>query len=487
MTIIFNNIFTFSRNHISSSQFKRCLDLVSILLLVLFYLQSSFKADVPLIGDETYHVTDSVADGDLNSINPYSPEYHFLGHPPAYRVSLLLWFKIFPKNYVYAHHHAMVFTLLTIFLFYLILFSQFSWLTAIAGAITLQHLPYFNAYGSLCFANIPEISLFLLCFYFSIKKNALLTSISFFLLVMMRESGVAFGIAFIFTEYILSNFNLQSLRKSIIVTLPGFTGLSLFFAFTYFNYEHLSIHPYATGGLGHLEKSHSFFSINQTKIDTLTAMIHGIKSSIPINPLWLLLISFLSFFRFRKIINLKTIESLTITSLVSFLFFVFLFLYGDLALRDVGLLIIYILLILITTIEILIPKYKSIVTTIALLSLFLMIPDYNLENTEYAERVHYAKIANELESRFKDKSICLPLPISNMPQKIHGLYKIPLVFKSLHFDISKCDIVSLFKFQRRSDSDTILKIVDENKLSPQLEDVYRDRWLKVYDLTLYKK
>jgi hypothetical protein len=484
MLIPLKNHFTKSRSELSPLYVKLLFDIFFIFILIFLFTKITYKTDTPLIADEAYHITDSMAEGHIDSINPFSPYYPYFGHPPVYPMTVVLWFKFFPKNHISARYHALTFTFLTIFIFYLILFSQTNWISAVTGAVVLFKLPYFYKFSYLCLGNIPEISLFLLCFYFSMHKRYKLTAIAFFFLVMMRESGVSFGFAYILSEFIISRFNFQSLKRSFYVTLPGFISLTVFFGITYFKTSHFSVHPYSLGKLAHLPSTHGFFTIDESKFNVLNLAFNVIQANTLINPIFIFIISLITLYISRNKISSKTKRVILSSTFVSIAFSTFLFFYGDFASRDIGILIVYLLLLIIIVINTLVSKYRTPCIVLLLSFLSYSISNRSFKNFQYNQRVHYSKIVEQLETRFSGRTICLPFPISNHPHKIHGLFTVPLVFKSIGSEIHSCDIQSTHNFQEKGDDARIQKIIKENNLKPIFKDEYHRLWFKLYDFTL---
>lgn len=476
------NLLLNKREELSSKQ-RVILDIICLLFLFLTFYSQSHLLDVPLIEDEIYHVTDNVAHGLVSSINPFSLEYSFLGHPPGYRLSLFAWFQIFPTNHWFAHLHAYTFTFFTIFLFYQILFYFSNWITSFTGTFFLFSLPYFINYSSLCYGNIPELFLFLLCIYLSLRDKKILLSISFILLVMTRESGIAFGFAFLLAKVLENKSVYLSLKKNILVVLPGFIMLASFFAITYSVFGKLSTHPYATNSLGHLSKDHTFLSLDKTKLHAFELMLQGISDNLSVSLLLFLFVSFALIIFFRKSIHSKFKFILNINFFIFIQYFIFYILYGDYAFRDSAILITLISLHLILSFYYFFPRLKGALSIICLGLIYLSLPSKNFTNYRYEERIFYKQVALKVQNMFEGKSICLPIPISFNPNDIHGLYTFPLRFKSLEYHYRNCEIVSTFQFQPKDQRIKINTLVAKYNLEPVYEGRIYFRWFKFYDFS----
>lgn len=451
---------------------------LGILFLIVLSLQLSLPFNLPLVHDELYHVNDRVVAGELSTINPYSSKYQFLGHPPGYRISLLLWFKLFPGTHISARYFSALMTVGSLIIVFVVL-SRFS------NRLSSLSVPLFflvsHAYvklGNSVTGNMHEFMLLLLCLYFYINRKMTLMALFFLFLVASRESGLSFAIAFFLMELDRKR-SIKNVVMSCFKWLgPGLLLFAIFALLNYLDKGHIIGHPYAHGGLAHLPENFGLLTFNDYKFKNFLSIVNNLNfylsgSEKPylyiVGLIQLILISFLLFKNYlgrwgtlyQKLQQPEVRELIIFTTSINLAYFIFYSLYGDYVLRDLIPCLILIPLSLYLFIFLVSSRYYGL-ACIILITLFLINRGYVIARSNYAKSILDLKDqAREMEERFEGLTVCYPWPFRLAHEKVHGLFSVP--FKT-QFSCKEAHVWPIFKFQSNEMNEFVKSLIDEHDM-----------------------
>jgi hypothetical protein len=444
------------------------------MLFIAFFFTYHFEfLDVLPIGDESYHLGDGLLKEGLSGLNMFSGEWSFLGHPPLYRITLYLWFRVFPATYLSGHQHALFFSFLTIASFYYICFLNINWFSSLVAAIVLMSIPPFYIDIYRCIADIPALFFFIFTMIQIQKGNIKLSSLGLLLLVMIRESGIALPLSMIFI--FLIKFHKQPLKDLLIVVLPGMLYLLIFFLSNKFIFGTFSNHPYATGDLKHIDDSISFFSVGPSKWQMFKEIIYRLSINCgKVLELGAWLGFFLLFYE-------KISKPLKYTSALIFLYgfgyIVFFTFYEDTLDRDLIPTYSAIIFLAFSGLNKL-PKKYAILSSLVIGLVTISPNSWISEGREKKkDRDFYVQIAKVIEKDFSEKTICLTYPLNSLREKVYGYFDEKISLKDNCNDPEVLLITSMlsdFEWKKWS------KYINKNKLDLKVEKNLSSKWYKIY-------
>lgn len=459
--LIFNNLNSYQSK--PRSELKRntliILDIIAIVLSILALSPQFKNLDIPLVIDETVHVDDHVAQGNLAAVNPFDWKYMYLGHVPIYRVLAVAWFKVFPDESKYARIFSLALTVFSLFAIYLLFFDLYSWLAGIAAILLLMSSPDFYNYTYLVLADIIVCGMFIMAFYSAIKGNDKITALAFFILVMTRESGLAFAVSY-FTAYLLLNgITKENVKKMLKILGLGLLSIGTFFLINKIKYDVFSRHPNASKTYvhAHMDSSYRFFSLTIEKFETLIKVLKSTSSN-SILLYVLSLIILITMIR-RRNQNKKTKLLVLLCFFTAIQFFVFFSLYQDYVTKD-GVIITTMLVILsmICLLEYFPKKWIMLLLVITIPNFFIN-DRFSRPALETSHAKFYERVAMGIDENFSGKTVCLPRDLRPATKKIHGMFKYPLQFK--HSCQNDTEVASLFSGQAPENAKIMMKMIKD--------------------------
>ncbi len=436
------------------------LDVLAIVLTILILVPEAKKyKDMPLVMDETIHVDDSVVEGKLRAVNPLDYRYTYLGHVPIYRFIAVAWFKVFPGEPKYARAFSVVLSIITLFSVYILFFHLNSWFVGISSIFLLSATPIFYNYSYLVLADNFVCGLFVLAFYFAIREKNILTSIMFFILVMTRESGLAFAFSYASSYLIVYGVTVQNIKKTRNILAPGVVALGVFFLANKIKYNIFSRHPNASSSYihGHIDAAYGFFELSPTKIETL----YNLYSSTFSNSIFFGGLVLLAIVKVFKKNNLeKQTRMLILMSFFTIVqFTIFLFLYNDFVYKDAVIIVVMLLVVSIASITHLEPKKAPVIIIFMGMSSFILNIAFIRPSNEIIQTEFYKRVAWGLQENANNKTVCLPQFLNLARGKVHGLFRQPIQFKvSCKEDV---EIASIYVWQPQPQKELMQKIIKE--------------------------
>lgn len=450
--------------------------LIGVCLLIFLALELSLPFNLPLVNDELYHVNDSVVEGKLETINPYSGNYKFLGHPPGYRISLLLWFKLFPGTNSSVRYFSFLLTVISLVMIFVISFRFSNFASSFIVPLFFLFSDAYLRLGSSVTGNMHEFMLLLICFFFYMDKKMRLMALFFCFLVGSRESGLSFAIAFFLMELDKKR-NIKSVLISCLKYLgPGLVLFSIFAMLNYLDKGNMIAHPYAHGGLAHLPDGFGLFTFNDYKFKAFITLLNSLSFYIG-GRCYLYVVGVIQFVLVILLIRPSILEkwkglylrlqnqcvrSVVIFSLsINAAYFLFYSLYGDHVLRDLIPCLILMPLSLYLFVFLISSHYFALVS-IALMAMFFVERGFMIPPGSYAQSILKLKAqAQEMEERFEGLTVCYPWPFRLADQKVHGLFSTPFKTK---FSCKEAHVWPIFKFQSDGMSNFVKSLIEEHDM-----------------------
>lgn len=458
-------------------------NIVALILILISFYPHLKTLDVPLYEDELYHVTDDVAYGEISSIDPFDNNYEFLGHPPGYRITLFLWFKIFPKSSYSARAMAILISFVTLLFLFLILKERLSFLYCLILTLSVHLVPSYSLSINSATGNMHEILLIFMCIYFTLKKKYILTSVIFLFLTMSRETGLSFLALFLVVICFEKMALKEKVKVSLIALLPGVLALAYFFIKNYILFDIFSNHPYATDKLAHIPKNYGFFEINDYKLKNLKVIIRAfndrmLQSYFVICVVANLVIMFKSLkeiYRHKVISHLNLIPFLLV--FISFIFLTFYSLYGDHVSRD--LLICYMLFLvnLGVMLDLSFKKFGKLIFIIFISAVVIARGSIVQIFTNPLFVKNYVFHAKKIQKLVDKENICLPWPFNFAMDEIHEWFDTPIEFEN---ECTSTRYFALHNSVHKSINDKRRTIIKEHNAKKVYHFKFEDRWLELY-------
>lgn len=398
------------------------------------------EVSIPLTHDESYHLTDELVDATYDKFNILSrDQYYFMGHPPGYPLTLKVFFDSFGATSSTARWHSLLFSFMTLFVFYLLCREYVAFSAAVLITLSFYYsYTFFNTVPrvvgdmSALFFILVTIKMLFIKYY----KVAALTA---FACVVFRESGSALPVAVALAFFLLSrekkDISLPSLSELALIMVPALGFLCIFFAANYYHFNHFSRHPYVLGHLIHIDPE--FFAWSSYKWGGLRMIRGHVFMNLGFLGLIVLFLGVASLLLPKFNSRFKRLPMLSFFFVAAF-FLAFFILYGDIIGRDLLPLWAFFYFFLSFFIGYFTPKVQVIVAVVLMLFSFK-----NLRKIDFAsEAEHISLVVNYAEQNFPGEKVYFGWPTMELIDEIHGYFKGKSVVPT-PYDDSSVEVIAL--------------------------------------------